>query len=74
VTLDALNLVDWDYDPSTWHVQEAPTSYFIKCDSAHSEANQLHSSITDKPIVEGSRDLDLSHSGNFNNITECTDK
>ena len=69
VTPDALSPVDWDFDPSTWLVQEAPRSYLIKCDSAHPEANQLHSLITDKPSSEGSRDLDLSHSTNFNNIS-----
>jgi len=66
VTPDTLNPVDWDFDPSTWHVEEAPMSYFIKCDSAHSEVNPL---IADKPISEGSRGLDLSHSTNFNKIT-----
>jgi hypothetical protein len=49
VTPDALNPVDWDYDLSTWFTEEAPMSYFINCDSADSEANQLYSLITDKP-------------------------
>jgi len=62
VTPDAMNPVDWDFDPSTWYAQEKVTSYFISTGELVIEADRNEKLRKDKPILEGSQNVDCSHS------------
>ena len=62
VTPDAMNPVEWDFDPSTWLTYEPPTSFFINADKEiRDDEDQTESLVTDIPNLEKNHNLSFSH-------------
>jgi hypothetical protein len=70
VTPDSDSPVDWNFDPSTWLTQEAPTSYFVNIDQEIKKPDGIWALRSDKIKMERSVSRDFSHThAKFSNIT-----
>jgi hypothetical protein len=53
VTPDNMTTMDWDFEPSTWHITESPATYLIEvAGEANHDQRQIETLIKDYPVSD----------------------